>query len=973
MNYHRLLFLIGILGLLGCEDMVQVDDSDQTITVAESNNIEPDVMQGPIAEDIVVHKSIRVSSAEFDYSEDYTFADRFELAKSPSGETSVKIHHLKGVKSPDETIEAFCARLPFSHIPDLESHKAAVIQISDHNNMQNISSDRPLDVTLSGFSDLNSQIYGIQLPFSVGIDEQMTLEFITKTDVSLMDYCLQSEIKLEPIFTHLALWLTPGLAESLRVLVKRTSDDSTVFDQKFTIPEYIDESTLTFSTDSNRLVPAEIDSFPELTDWVKQLRSIVRFDPLNPPLVSFNDEYLLGFIEGEFGEYQIAEGPIETIECLSEEGYVDCPEGLHFSGGLLQWTPTISSKREYLVKIRIHDPAGYEPTDKEFLLKVKNANIPPTLTCGSTLLRGNAGDMVSPSCEASDADTDDTLIITVGGDCFSEELNLSPEELSELTAQVLAKKDCNLEISVTDGYAPTQVTVAVEALTYQITVNIPSVDNNEFVVTVMDGVDPIMTTDANSYAYNIKSGTEYSVAVLKQPESKFCSTAATNGVLLSNDLTIDFECRDPLPSKLSTGGDHSCILYDNNWVTCWGKGIYGQLGVGSTANVGSAEQSLGSIDPIHILTDDEFLAGYTITDISSGGDHSCVLISNGQMKCWGRGTYGQLGYGSTNHIGADSVDDIINAGYVPVDPLLQITSIALGENHSCAVLEDKSARCWGQGDFGKLGDGNNAANKGDSGGSSFPSEISNAGSIRMGYDVVEIIAGGVHTCAILEGNYLKCWGSGIFGSLGLGMSDDIGVTDYPEDHDPIELFADSEEGETITQVTAGKAHTCALISSGRLTCWGLNAFGQLGQGTNAVTYGAAAGQVPKDVVIGPFAETIVAVASGDSHNCVTLANGDIRCFGNGEDGRTGYGNESILGTAVGFTPTNANGLPGSSVYIAATPVAMLDLGFSHSCVVLTSGNVRCWGDNSFGQFGLNSNVPENTANEIPTNIAFGNL
>ena len=234
-------------------------------------------------------------------------------------------------------------------------------------------------------------------------------------------------------------------------------------------------------------------------------------------------------------------------------------------------------------------------------------------------------------------------------------------------------------------------------------------------------------------------------------------------------------------------------------------------------------------------------------------------------------------------------------------------------------------------------------------------------------------AGGVHTCARLAGERVKCWGIGLLGSLGSEAADYIGLTDKPADHDPITILAGDEVGVQLVSIQAGKAHTCVHKDNGRVNCWGHNAFGQLGQGSSDIAFGEEAGDSPASRYLAGFGSDPVAIATGDLHSCALLVNGNIRCFGKNDFGQLGTGDTQNLGISPGFTPAVSDGLPGVSVNVAAAAIIEIGLGFAHSCALLDTGSVRCWGDNSYGQFGINSPAPANSRALVPNSVSNADL
>jgi hypothetical protein len=227
--------------------------------------------------------------------------------------------------------------------------------------------------------------------------------------------------------------------------------------------------------------------------------------------------------------------------------------------------------------------------------------------------------------------------------------------------------------------------------------------------------------------------------------------------------------------------------------------------------------------------------------IAAGIGHTCVVLSNGTVRCWGDNTYGQLGNGSTlpSPVPAE-VHGIRNAA-----------TITAGNAHTCALLSEGRMKCWGENSLGQLGNGSNI-------GSSIPVEVAGVAG------VIAISARGNHTCSVLSDAAVRCWGA----DSRLG-----------DEHtaDPISGM-DGEANPS--SAVAGETHACALVSGGRVRCWGDNKFGQLGTGNTAPS------ATPVEINGLSHAE---AIAAGSYHTCVVLSNGTVQCWGGNLSGQLGNG------------------------------------------------------------------------------------
>ena len=302
---------------------------------------------------------------------------------------------------------------------------------------------------------------------------------------------------------------------------------------------------------------------------------------------------------------------------------------------------------------------------------------------------------------------------------------------------------------------------------------------------------------------------------------------------------------------------------------------------------------------------------YLVPSIDGGGVHTCALASNGGVKCWGRNNYGQLGNGNT----ADS--------NVPVDVSglsSGISAISAGNYHTCAVLTSGGVKCWGWNGYGELGNGNTAD-------SNVPVNVSG-----LSFGIASIFAGGYHTCALTSSGGIKCWGRNNCGQFGNGNKTDSNV--------PVDV---SGLSSGISAISAGRYHTCALTSDGGVKCWGDNYSGQLGNGNNTDS------NVPVDV--SGLSSGVSAISAGDYHTCA-LSSGGVKCWGYNEYGQLGNGNNTDSNV-----PVDVSGLSSGVSAISAG-------GYGHTCGLLTSGGVKCWGRNNYGQLGNGNNTDSNVPVDV---------
>ena len=310
--------------------------------------------------------------------------------------------------------------------------------------------------------------------------------------------------------------------------------------------------------------------------------------------------------------------------------------------------------------------------------------------------------------------------------------------------------------------------------------------------------------------------------------------------------------------------------------------------------------------------------GNPIVATAIGGRHACVLRAGGQLSCWGANDDGQLGDGTT----------ISRGTAAEVGDLPAVRAIALGDRHTCAVTNDGAVLCFGANEDGQLGDGTTISR-------STPVAVTGL------TGVVALAAGTSFTCALDAAGAVSCWGANDSGQLGTvtGATGPTGATTAADSTLPVR----ADTPALLTALSARDRHACGLGGDGTLYCWGANASGQLGDGTQT----ARATPAP---VIGLEGQGVTEVATGAAHTCA-LADGRVWCWGANQVGQLGDGLADV------------RPLP--------APVALLDggdaqvqhiaAGFAHTCAVRADGSAWCWGANQSGQLGegttSNINVP----------------
>jgi alpha-tubulin suppressor-like RCC1 family protein len=392
---------------------------------------------------------------------------------------------------------------------------------------------------------------------------------------------------------------------------------------------------------------------------------------------------------------------------------------------------------------------------------------------------------------------------------------------------------------------------------------------------------------------------------------------------------------------------YGCALLDDGAVKCWGANSYGQLGVDRSSNVGDEAGDMGSPR----LTDVSLGAGATVVSVGTGEFHSCALLSNGSVKCWGANRFGTSGLGDTaRHDGRASY---MGNNLPAVNLGTGRTAVALyvGAEHSCAVLDDQSLKCWGRNEHGQLGLGD-TNDRGDAAGEM--GDALPAVDLGAGRHVKSMHLGVTHTCAILDNDALKCWGDNYNAKLGLGDWADRG--DAPGEMGDALPAVSLGTGRYATRVVGGFHNTCAILDDGTVKCWGDNTHGQLGLG-NKVLHGQFPADMGDALPVVPLGtgRTAVSIGVGFSHVCALLDDASVKCWGYGFQGKLGYGDTADRGDEPGELGDNLPALD----FGGGQSVASLAVGWHHNCVALTGGGasaVRCWGNGDYAALGQDDNV-----------------
>lgn len=304
-------------------------------------------------------------------------------------------------------------------------------------------------------------------------------------------------------------------------------------------------------------------------------------------------------------------------------------------------------------------------------------------------------------------------------------------------------------------------------------------------------------------------------------------------------------------------------------------------------------------------------AGGNVVSVVTTNHSACVLTTSGAVRCWGYNTEGTLGNGTTVHSAVPVTVVGLDSG---------VRKIAAGTGRVCAITTADALRCWGT-NGGALGNGTTLF-------SSVPVEPNGLGS-----GVIDVAVGSFHTCALLATGAVKCFGYGQSGALGNGST--VGPSLVPVDVLNLGGIAES--------IAAGDHHTCAVLTTGAVRCWGANDQGQLGTG-NFVS-----GSLPVSVT--GLAGNVASLASMTQTTCAILDGGSLNCWGRNDKGGLGIGT-----TADSAVPVTVAAMP--------TPVGSAAIGNLHTCAVAASGTAYCWGEGQHGQLGNGTTADTTTPNPV---------
>lgn len=310
-------------------------------------------------------------------------------------------------------------------------------------------------------------------------------------------------------------------------------------------------------------------------------------------------------------------------------------------------------------------------------------------------------------------------------------------------------------------------------------------------------------------------------------------------------------------------------------------------------------------------------------DLALGLHHACGLTAGGAIHCWGSNEYGQLGATAPMAM-CSGGSTPCSSTPVPVASTTAFSGLAASLRDTCAVTAAGAAWCWGFGVGGQLGNGLSTS-------SGIPVQVAGSDAFRL----VALGGSGLISCGVSTTGAGFCWGPG-GGGGGLGDGTNGGA------NAPVAIAG----GLAFNALAVGDDHACGLAGGGAAYCWGHNGYGKLGQGASG------ASSVPSAVTGGL---TFSVISAGLSHTCGLVADGRAYCWG--------------------FAPAVGSSVAGSSV-LAPQPVAggrhftTLSAGGNHTCALDAAGAAWCWGQNFAGELGDRTHIDRAEPVAVATSLRF---
>lgn len=334
----------------------------------------------------------------------------------------------------------------------------------------------------------------------------------------------------------------------------------------------------------------------------------------------------------------------------------------------------------------------------------------------------------------------------------------------------------------------------------------------------------------------------------------------------------------------------TCAVSTKGTLKCFGLNKSGQLGVGDVRPRGTVMTDLGdALPPVNLGTTDQ------VKGVTLGRGHACAVTTKGALYCWGKGDAGQLGHEAQTTIGDEASETAV---LVNLGTGAKVKQVVAGRHHTCTLLQNSNVVCFGGNERGQLGIGS-TTNVGDKAGSM--GAALKTVDLGSDFKPVSLASGDDFTCALSADGTIKCWGANDQGQLGLDLAaPQMGVP--PSDiHAPL-LAVDLGTDQVAKDLACGRSHCCAVMLSDTMKCWGGNAYGQLGIGDTrprGVNQADMGDNLP--FVQFPRGESVASMSLEGDTTCATTGSG-TRCWGANGGGQLAMGDRANLGDSPTTIP-----------------------------------------------------------------------
>jgi alpha-tubulin suppressor-like RCC1 family protein len=352
--------------------------------------------------------------------------------------------------------------------------------------------------------------------------------------------------------------------------------------------------------------------------------------------------------------------------------------------------------------------------------------------------------------------------------------------------------------------------------------------------------------------------------------------------------------------KVAAGDHHSCAIAGTA-LKCWGSGISGQLGTGSSATTYYAVSSMVT----------------NASSVAAGGNTTCVVTTAAGVVCFGANDSGQVGApGGPNQI-------MTTPATVGISGVVQVS---VGAQHACALKSDSTVWCWGDNSADQLGNGTTG------GGTWIPQRVS------LGLSgIVQISAGAHHTCALRNDGIVWCWGDNSFGQLGNGSGGPSAGPAAKQANVPVGVELLGGSIRNARSVAAGSSTTCLSDATKQVWCFGDNSNGNLGYGGSGSI--VTPGYAPLAIFPATGLTGVMSMSAGFNFECGRLDIGQVACWGINQGIQLG----AVTGTAFSVNPVIVSGLNGVTQIATSSSKEG-----SHTCALRNDSRVLCWGYASNG-------------------------